>query len=127
ERGAVGAGVDRAVGRRACDVLLSTGLRPRVRVEGEWTEVEAPVVTAADLEHAFVSGLADERRRTLEQSGSVDLAFVRQDPRAGEDVRFRVNLFRQYTGLAAALRPLWAILPPLPALHLPAALPPLLS
>src|SRR5262245_58854491 len=33
------AALDRALARRASDVLLSTGLRPRVRVEGEWTEV----------------------------------------------------------------------------------------
>ena len=121
------AALDRALARRASDVLLSTGLRPRVRVEGEWVEVEAPVVAAADLEHAFVSRLADERRRSLEQTGSVDLAFVRRDPRTGEDVRFRVNLFRQFTGLAAALRPLWTILPSLAELHLPAALQPIMS
>src|SRR6516162_6191671 len=38
----VAAALDQAMSRRASDVLLSTGLRPRVRVEGEWVEVEAP-------------------------------------------------------------------------------------
>ena len=123
----VGAALDDAMSRRASDVLLSTGLRPRVRVQGEWVEVEAPSVTAADLEQAFVSRLAEERRHSLEQTGSVDLAYVRHDPRSGDDVRFRVNLFRQQTGLAAALRPLWTMLPSLADLHLPAALQPIMS
>ena len=69
----VAAALDHALSRRGSDVLLSTGLRPRVRVEGEWVEVEAPPVTAADLEQAFVSRLAEERRRSLEQTGSVDI------------------------------------------------------
>jgi len=123
----VAAALDQAMSRRASDVLLSTGLRPRVRVEGEWVEVEAPPVTAADLEQAFVARLADERRHSLEQTGSVDLSYVRHDPRSGDDVRFRVNLFRQQTGMAAALRPLWTILPSLSDLHLPAALQPIMS
>src|SRR5262249_146767 len=116
-----------ARGRRGSGGLVSPGLCPRVRVQGEWVEVEAPPVAAADLEHAFVSRLAEERRHSLEQTGSVDLAYVRHDPRSGDDVRFRVNLFRQQTGLAAALRPLWTMLPSLADLHLPAALLPILS
>jgi twitching motility protein PilT len=127
EPGPLAAALDLAMTRRASDVLLSTGVRPRVRVEGEWVEVEAPPVAASDLERAFVSRLADERRHALDQTGSVDLAFVRNDPRTGEDVRFRVNLFRQHTGLTAALRPLWTILPTLSDLHLPAALLPIVS
>jgi twitching motility protein PilT len=123
----VAAALDQAMSRRASDVLLSTGLRPRVRVQGEWVEVEAPPVTAADLEQALVSRLAEERRHSFEQTGSVDLAYVRHDPRSGDDVRFRVNLFRQQTGLAAALRPLWTMLPSLADLHLPAALQPIMS
>jgi len=123
----VAAALDHAMSRRASDVLLSTGLRPRVRVQGEWLEVEAPPVAAPDLEQAFVSRLAEERRHSLEQTGSVDLAYVRHDPRSGDDVRFRVNLFRQQTGLAAALRPLWTMLPSLADLHLPAALQPVMS
>jgi twitching motility protein PilT len=123
----VAAALDHAMGRRASDVLLSTGLRPRVRVQGEWVEVEAPPVTAADLEQAFVSRLAEERRHSFEETGSVDLAYVRHDPRTGDDVRFRVNLFRQQTGLAAALRPLWTMLPSLADLHLPAALQPIMN
>jgi twitching motility protein PilT len=123
----VAAALEHAMGRRASDVLLSTGLRPRVRVQGDWVEVEAPPVTAEDLEQAFVSRLAEERRHSLEQTGSVDLAYVRHDPRSGDDVRFRVNLFRQQTGMAAALRPLWTMLPSLADLHLPAALQPVMS
>jgi twitching motility protein PilT len=37
-------------------------------------------------------------------------------------VRLRVNLFRHAGGLAAAVRPVWATVPTLEALHLPAAL-----
>ena len=125
DEGVLGAVLDQAIARHASDVLLSPGLRPLLRVDGEWKEAEASPIAASDLEHAFFPRLSEERRRVLTDTGSVDLAFGRADVTTGDEVRFRVNLFRQHTGLAAALRPLWTALASLAELNLPAALLPM--
>jgi twitching motility protein PilT len=118
--------LDRAIARHASDVLFSPGLRPRLRVDGSWIDADAPALAAPEIEQAFLRRLSDERRRLLAETGSVDLAFGRNDA-AGTEVRFRVSLFRQHTGLAAALRPLWTALESLADLNLPAALLPMVG
>jgi twitching motility protein PilT len=125
--GFLGAVLDQAIARHASDVLLSPGLRPRLRVDGAWTDADAAVVDASELEQAFLPSLSPERRRTLAETGSVDLAFGRTDAASGDTVRFRANLFRQHTGLSAALRPLWTALGGLSELNLPAALLPVVT
>ena len=124
--GVVGAVLDQAMARHASDVLFSPGLRPRLRVDGIWIDADAPGLASPEIERAFVRRLSDARRRLLEETGSVDLAFGRNDA-AGTEVRFRVSLFRQHTGVAAALRPLWTALESLDDLNLPAALLPMVG
>jgi Tfp pilus assembly pilus retraction ATPase PilT len=122
----VGAVLDQAMARHASDVLFSPGLRPRLRVDGIWIDADAPGVAPAEIDRAFVRRLSDARRRLLDETGSVDLAFGRNDA-AGMEVRFRVSLFRQHTGVAAALRPLWTALESLDDLNLPATLLPMVG
>ena len=124
--GVVGAVLDQAIARRASDVLFSPNLRPRLRVDGNWGDADGPAMLGPEIEHAFVRRLSEERRRILAETGSVDLAFGRSDA-AGTEVRFRVSLFRQHTGLAAALRPLWTALASLADLNLPVALVPMVG
>jgi len=124
--GVVGAVLDQALARHASDVLFSPGLRPRLRVDGIWIDADAPGVASAEIERAFARRLSDARRRLLDETGSVDLAFGRNDA-AGMEVRFRVSLFRQHTGVAAALRPLWTALESLDDLNLPATLLPMVG
>ena len=124
--GIVGTVLDRAIARHASDVLFSPGLRPRLRVDGSWIDADAPALAAPEIEQAFLRRLSDERRRLLAETGSVDLAFGRSDA-AGAEIRFRVSLFRQQSGLAAALRPLWTALESLADLNLPAALLPMVG
>ena len=124
--GVGGAVLDHAMARHASDVLFSPGLRPRLRVDGIWIDADATAVATADIDRAFVRRLSDARRRLLDETGSVDLAFGRSDA-AGMEVRFRVSLFRQHTGVAAALRPLWTALESLDDLNLPATLLPMVG
>jgi type II secretory ATPase GspE/PulE/Tfp pilus assembly ATPase PilB-like protein len=126
DNGVVGAVLDQALARHASDVLFSPGLRPRLRVDGIWIDADAPGMSAAEIDRAFVRRLSDARRRLLDETGSVDLAFGRNDA-AGMEVRFRVSLFRQHTGVAAALRPLWTALESLDDLNLPATLLPMVG
>jgi twitching motility protein PilT len=69
---------------------------------------------------AFVDSLLDPpRRRCLEASGSVDLAWEAPAVDAEGTQRMRVNVFRQAHGLALALRPVNRRAPTLAELHLP--------
>ena len=117
--------LDQSIARRASDVLLSTGRRPMLRVDGEWHELAAAAVVA-DVEGAFRPRLSEQRRQAFADTGSVDLAFA-HPVAGGEPVRFRVNLFRQQGGVAAALRPLWTAPGSLAELGLPAALLPVME
>ena len=102
----------------ASDVLLSAGLPARVRLGGSLQET-AMVCEAPQILALVESALSAERQLELERSGSVDLAL---DLSAGPGVRalrFRVNLFRQQRGLAAAVRPVRSEVPALTQLGLP--------
>ncbi len=97
----------------ASDVIVSTGLDARLRVGGELMEVPG---TAVDRDRliAFLGDAWDERAQSaLETTGSADLAFVHMGS------RYRVNVFRQIGGLAAALRPVRVDAPSLLDLGLP--------
>src|SRR5262249_480152 len=83
----VAAALDHAMGRRASDVLLSTGLRPRVRVQGEWVEVEAPPVTAAHLQRAPPRPARASGRRARPGGGGGTPPFFRRDRQRRPGVR----------------------------------------
>jgi twitching motility protein PilT len=104
----------------ASDLLVSSGLPPRVRAGGALRALEGPILDDAAI-LALVAPALDERSRgQLEAHGSVDVAL---DLVAGGDrLRFRVNLFRQQRGLAAALRPIRGEPPRLSELNLPDSL-----
>jgi twitching motility protein PilT len=104
----------RAAAQGASDVLLSAGQPPRMRLGGELTPLD-PAPSADDEIRAL---LDDARRAELERHGSADTALD-----LGPDApRFRVNVFRQRAGLAAALRPVRRTIPTLDELHLPSDL-----
>ena len=70
----------------------------------------------------FVDSLLDPpRRRSLDGSGSVDLAWEAPAIDAQGPQRMRVNVFRQAHGLALALRPVNRSAPTLAELNLPAS------
>jgi twitching motility protein PilT len=102
-----------------------------VRIDGAWSALPAPRLSSEQL-LAFFEPLLGARRALFDRTGSADLAFSvpgqagtrdHDDPDPdGDDVRLRVNLFRQERGVAAAVRPIWSAVPTLAALHLPPAL-----
>jgi twitching motility protein PilT len=97
----------------ASDVIVSTGLDARLRVGGELVHVPGTAVEREQL-LAFLGTAWDDRSRAaLETTGSADLAFVH------DGTRYRINVFRQIGGLAAAFRPIRAEAPTLVELGLP--------
>ena len=102
----------------ASDVLLSSGLAARVRLGGSLQET-ALVCDAAQIMALAEPGWSAERQQELEQRGSVDLALDLSPGPGMRTQRFRLNLFRQRRGLAAAVRPVRAEIPTLSQLGLP--------
>src|SRR5688572_16894733 len=80
----------------ASDIIVSTGVDARLRVGGELVQIGGTAVAPEQL-LAFLGPVWDERARAaLEATGSADLAFVHMGS------RYRINVFRQIGGLAAA-------------------------
>jgi twitching motility protein PilT len=104
---------------QASDLLVSSGLPPRLRAGGVLRALPGPIPDDAAILRLVAPALDDRLRRQLETRGSVDVAL---EPAGGGGARFRVNLFRQARGLAAALRPIRREPPRLADLNLPAAL-----
>jgi twitching motility protein PilT len=111
----------RAASRQAADVFLSVGETATWRLHGDLTRLDGVVPTDAELEALFEPVLAPDQRERLARHGSVDLA-LELEPEGGEAApRFRVALFRQARGLAAALRPVARRIPSLQELSLPSS------
>ncbi len=106
-----------ALERGASDIMLSSGTYPRARVGGDFLPIGSHD-HSDELISAFVEeALTDELRARFEREGSVDMPMtvtVKHSPR-----RMRANLFRQFRGLALALRPIREIVPKLRELGLP--------
>lgn len=105
---------------RASDLLLSSDRDPRLKVGGQWNVLAHGALSTDEMVANLVPRLSEAERRRFEESGSVDFALP-ADPVRGTG-RFRVNLFRQHRGVAAALRPTQRAAPTLAALHLPSEL-----
>jgi twitching motility protein PilT len=115
------ADMDRALARadheRASDLLISCGRPVRLRVGGSLVELDEMVIDEPTLERYFAPLLGPAAREELASKGSTDLALDLRHQAGGR--RWRVNLFRQQAGLAAALRPIRTDVPSLRDLSLP--------
>lgn len=110
-----------ATAARASDLHLSSGRCPIVRVDGELRPLGgAPVLSANDLGQIAGSLLSADQRRAFHQTGDVDLGF--EADVGGAIRRFRVALFSQTQGPAAAIRIVPESIPSLEALGLPPTL-----
>jgi twitching motility protein PilT len=104
----------------ASDLLLSSGQPARARVGGQWHELNGPVPDDAQIWALVEAAMSEAHRDALRRSGSCDLPYAAT--LHGRRLRFRVNLFRQHGGLAAAFRPIRRHPPTLDELNLPEAL-----
>jgi twitching motility protein PilT len=89
--------------RGASDVHLAPGRRPALRIDGKMVRLEEYAeLTPAESERLLYSILRDDQRLTLDQDWEIDLSYALN---LGEhNVRFRINMLRQYRGLAAVFR-----------------------
>jgi twitching motility protein PilT len=98
----------------ASDLHLKSGESPRVRVDGKLHRVERDPAPTEEFEARVLSLLSDDQRLRLLEQGSVDFAYD-----LDRQVRFRINVFRQESGLAVAARVVPRKIPSFDELHLP--------
>jgi twitching motility protein PilT len=87
-----------AAKKGASDILLASGSKPAIRVQGELIDVEEKSLAAKDLETAIFAFLNAAQKKKFEEEMELDISF------ATEDARFRVNVHEQESGLGLAAR-----------------------
>jgi twitching motility protein PilT len=89
--------------RDASDVHLAPGRKPALRIDGEMGVLDQyPVITPDESERLLYSILRDDQRLALDENWETDLSYALNLGR--HNVRFRINMHRQYRGLAAVFR-----------------------
>jgi len=93
--------LDFAVKKNISDVHLKQGRPPAFRVQGTLAVQKGTMPLRQDDITAFLDLLLadDSKRATLAEDGSVDVAYELPGI-----ARFRVNVYRQYTGVSLAIR-----------------------
>lgn len=104
-----------AIERRASDLHLSAGMLPMLRVDG----AIAPLYEEEVLEHdvlmkAFDEIMSERHKEALITNLSADFSYS-----LDKDTRFRVNVYMQRLGVAAAFRGISNVLPSLEGLNAP--------
>src|SRR5271157_626243 len=106
-----------AVENKASDVHLSAGEPPMVRIHGEMRKIEAPRLDEETVHRMIYDILNDEQRKVFEEFLELDFSLA-----LGDYGRFRVNVFKQNRGDAAAFRPVPNKIPGFDELGLPKVL-----
>ncbi len=114
--------LSRAVEEKAADLIVSARLGARLRLADTLLELQGDAPGDEDLLALLAPALTATNREQLERHGATDLAFVWSAAAGERPTRFRVNLFRQAHGLAAAFRPIRRDPPSLADLDLPETL-----
>lgn len=104
-----------AVERGASDLHLTVGLPPVLRLHGDLAPLDLPLLLPTDCAAIASQVLNEPQKQTFEAKGEIDLAYSL--PGVG---RFRVNVYRQRSSTAIALRVLNENIPTLDTLGLPA-------
>jgi len=98
----------------ATDMHVTPNFPPTLRVDGVFQPSQGHDLSPEDIEKTIVAILDPWERKELDDHNSVDLSY---------DVegigRFRINIFRQYYGVAAAVRYIRGSLTSLENLNLP--------
>ncbi|MCU7724386.1 PilT/PilU family type 4a pilus ATPase [Actinoplanes sp. KI2] len=103
---------------RGSDLLLTAGMQPQIRVDGQLRPVtEAPVLTGADTEELLAELLTQEQAAERTDNHEYDFSFTWRD-----NARIRGNAFRQRGETAIALRMIPAQIPSMAQLGLPPVL-----
>ncbi len=84
---------------QASDLHLVAGIRPMVRLHGQLQTTKHRDLCEEEITRLVYEILTDEQIRRFEKSGDLDLAYG-----TGDLGRFRVNIYKTQTGIAAVIR-----------------------
>ncbi|MCA9605865.1 MAG: PilT/PilU family type 4a pilus ATPase [Myxococcales bacterium] len=99
----------------ADDLMLSPGRPPFVKHLGEIQPISKGILDEAEMEKMVLPILSNAQRDALAGGSDVDLSY----DIPGFDLRYRINVFRQLSGLSAVFRRVHQDLPGLDDLGLP--------
>ena len=102
------------VSRRGSDLLLVQGAPPCIRVDGEVRKISSNILDGAEIEESVLPALSSHALDRFRATGIADSSY-----RIEGLGRFRINLHRERTRAAAAIRALPNKVPSLQELHLP--------
>jgi len=88
-----------AVGKDASDVLITCGVPPALRVQGELFYLKGPPLRAQDTQRLVYDILTDEQIARFERDKELDFSIG-----LGGEHRFRVNCYWELGSVAAAFR-----------------------
>lgn len=97
--------VEKAIKKKASDLHLVTGSSPVIRVHRKLEELGREMLTAQSIKQMAQALLSQAQLKILDQAGDVDVGVV------VDEVGLRVNIHRQSTGLALAIRLIAAHIP----------------
>ena len=100
--------------KKASDLHLTVGLPPKMRVDGELTDMNYPKLTPADIENIALNLMNEKQRGIFAAEGELDFAF--SVPQVG---RFRTNVFRQRGSVALCMRLVGTVIPAPESLGVP--------
>ncbi len=101
--------------QKADDVILHAGRPPHAKRFGAVVPLARTELTQDELCSMLMPLLTETQRSLFESGEDVDFSYEVK----GFDLRFRVNLFRQVSGIGAVLRRIAGHVPQLEDLHLP--------
>ena len=101
----------------ASDIVFSEGRMSRVRFGRGFHPLRNHQLSSGEILGLLGDKLNERKVEQLNEHGSADLAIELTN--SSRAFRFRVNLFRQFDGLAAAWRPIWDQVPDITELGLP--------
>src|SRR5246500_606283 len=102
------------VNRRGSDLLLVEGAPPCIRVDAEVRKISSSILDGAEIEEAVLPALSSHAFDRFRVTGITDSSY-----RIEGLGRFRINLHRERTRAAAAIRALPNRVPLIKELHLP--------
>lgn len=91
--------IQAVAGHKASDLFLKGDVAPRVRIDGQVRPLETAAPGEDELESILQDALSKEQFERFQKEGEMDFSLE-----AGDLGRFRVNAYRQWGGIAMALR-----------------------
>jgi twitching motility protein PilT len=103
-----------AIEKNASDLLLTVGAPPILRIHGELTATDFPLLTPADTNQLVNSILSIEQQEKIKSKKELDFSLGFH-----QNNRFRVNVYYQRGSVACAIRAIPARIPSFAELGLP--------